>query len=579
MLRSDRRLGPTSTAVTFLVAALMSLAPALASEAVPADAAGRCESPRAAIYTLLYWLQPERTDPGRASLCVDTSRLERPAAEGPQRAARLKRVLDARGLYVVMDNIPSEGEHVEEATGQARHVPFPKDLPELVLVKQGERWVVSADTIAAVPDLYAATFPLSFDEFVGGLPAWLQTPLVGLQLWQLAGLLLLIFVAISLRRLAVWLVGVWLHRAAGRLKVEWVTDALHAADRPLGGLVIAGVVTVAFPILQFPVGINAIAMVAARVLASFSVVWLGYRQVDVFADILQRRAEATSTKLDDQLIPLVRKSLKVFLVVVGTIFVLQNLDVDVGSLLAGLGIGGLAFALAAKDTVANFFGSVMIFVDRPFQIGDWVKLGSDIEGTVEEVGFRTTRIRTFYNSLITVPNARMTDSSVDNLGARRYRRYSTVLSLTYDTPPERIDAFCEGVRAIIQALPGMRKDYDIVEFKEFGAHSLDVMLYCFMDTPDWLGEMRTRHNLNLAILQLARELGVEFAFPTQTLHLASMPAQGVAATPEALATQELAKIVREFGPHGAQGRPPKLREAPHARVSRVEVVRGEAADG
>ena len=153
------------------------------------------------------------------------------------------------------------------------------------------------------------------------------------------------------------------------------------------------------------------------------------------------KAQQTHNKFDDLLIPMVGKSLKVFVAVVGTIFTADNLNINVTNLLAGLGLGGLAFALAAKDLVGNFFGSLTILLDRPFHIGDWIIIG-DVEGTVEQVGFRSTRVRTFYNSVITLPNALLTTTKVDNMGARRYRRMKTMLGITYDTSPEKIDEFC-----------------------------------------------------------------------------------------------------------------------------------------
>jgi MscS family membrane protein len=192
--------------------------------------------------------------------------------------------------------------------------------------------------------------------------------------------------------------------------------------------------------------------------------------------------------------------------------------VDISSLLTGLGLGGLAFALAAQDTVKNLFGSLTVLLDKPFNVGDWVKIG-DLEGTVEEVGFRTTRIRTFYNSLITMPNANLISTAVDNLGARTYRRWKTMLSLTYDTPPEKFEEFCEGIRELVRKHPDTRKDYFHVYANEFGAASLDVLVYVFFRTPGWGEELGARHTLFLDILRLARDLGVEFAFPTQTLHV------------------------------------------------------------
>jgi len=163
---------------------------------------------------------------------------------------------------------------------------------------------------------------------------------------------------------------------------------------------------------------------------------------------------------------------------------------------------GLAFALAAKDTVENLFGSVTVLIDRPFQIGDGVVI-DDLEGTV--------------------PNSRLVNTAVDNLGARRYRRLKCMIGVQYDTNPERLDAFCEGIRELIRLHPYTRKDYYMVYFNEFSDSSLNVLLYVFFETPDWATELRERHRLLVDIVRLARRLGVGFAFPTRTLHLASVP--------------------------------------------------------
>jgi MscS family membrane protein len=287
----------------------------------------------------------------------------------------------------------------------------------------------------------------------------------------------------------------------------------------------AAVFYLGVPKLVFSIGLAHAATVATKALLAYSIVWLGYRLIDVLALWMDAKADATDTKLDDQLVPLITKTLKVFVAVLGGIFVLQNLNVDVGSLLAGVGLGGLAFALAAKDTVANFFGSVMIFIDKPFQIGDWIVIGG-VEGTVEEVGFRTTRVRTFYNSLVTVPNGSIVNTNVDNYGMREYRRYTSTLGLTYDTPVPKVQAFCEAVRALISGMPGMRKDYYMVEFQSFGNSSLNILLYCFMICKDWNEELRIRTHLNLEIMRVAQELGVSFAFPTQTLHVDTLAELG-----------------------------------------------------
>jgi MscS family membrane protein len=155
----------------------------------------------------------------------------------------------------------------------------------------------------------------------------------------------------------------------------------------------------------------------------------------------------------------------------------------------------------------------------------------DVEGTVEDIGFRSTRIRTFYNSLVTIPNGNLVRATVDNYGRRKYRRWKTHVAITYDTPPDRIEAFCEGIRELIRKHPYTRKDYYMVYFNQFAASSLNILLYAFHETPDWATELRERHRLFVDIVRLAKRLGVEFAFPTQTVHLASAPA-GISAQPE-----------------------------------------------
>lgn len=515
-----------------------------------------CSTPRKAVESLLYWQQPEHRNLDKASRCLDRSRMTDPDNQAPDLAIKLKKTLDGRGLYVEMNDIPDEADHKNPAD-KPEYELFPNALGGIKVVRQGDRWVFPASALERVPELYSDTYQLGIEDLGEWMPEWLRGEVLGVQVWQFAGVLVLVFLALILQKLVVFTVGTYLTRLAGKLNIAWIEQVVRKADKPIGGMAMAAVFFVGFPILDFPVRVSQIALFATRVLAAFSLVWLGYRLVDVLADILAAKASKTDTKLDDQLVPMVRKSLKVILVVIGGLFILQNLNVDIGSLLAGLGIGGLAFALAAKDTVANLFGSMMIFLDKPFQIGDWVIIGSDAEGTVEEVGFRSTRIRTFYNSIITVPNARLVDTAVDNMGMRRYRRYSTTLGLNYDTPPEKVQAFCEGVRAIIQALPGMRKDFYLVEFKEYGDSALAIMLYCFMDTPDWAAEVRVRTNLNLEIMRLARELGVEFAFPTQTVHVDSMPAPRTEqpATPDAPPdTRQLSELVRSFGPGGTRAR-------------------------
>ena len=259
-------------------------------------------------------------------------------------------------------------------------------------------------------------------------------------------------------------------------------------------------------------------LMGVKIFAVIAGVWTAFLFIDLLSAFFAQKAARTTTKFDDLLIPLVTRSLKIFAVCVGIITCAQAFNLPIYGLLGSLGIGGIALALASQDAVSNLFGSVTVLIDRPFEIGDWVIIDG-VEGSVETVGFRSTRIRTFYNSLITVPNSKLTTATVDNMGRRRYRRIKTMIGVQYDTMPEQIEAFCEGIREIIRRHPYTRKDYYHVYLNAFGASSLDILLYCFVECPDWSIELREKQRLYLDIIRLAKELGVQFAFPTRTLHM------------------------------------------------------------
>jgi MscS family membrane protein len=382
-------------------------------------------------------------------------------------------------------------------------------------------------------------------------PDWFDDTFIGIKIEQLIGIGILVVVATLIHFALVRIVAAALQRRFTGGDLEFWEKERRRLNRALLVLTVAITLILGFPILNFDPDIENVVDRLASLIGALALVIVAYRAIDIFGDVMARRADKTATKLDDHLVPLMRTSFKLFVTVIGGLFILGNLDVNISSLIAGLGLGGLAIALAAQDTVRNLLGGVTIFADKPFEVGDWV-IVDGIEGTVETVGFRSTRVRTFYNSLVSVPNGRLVDTGVDNMGKRRWRRYKTTLGVGYHTTPDQMQAFVEGIRAIIQANPGMRQDYFIVEFHGFGATSLDVLVYCFMDAVDWTTELRTRHVLNLDIMRLAESLEVDFAFPTQTLHIAEMPGQPHQ-LPNVPNRDRLREVVDSFGPNGHNG--------------------------
>ncbi len=442
--------------------------------------------------------------------------------KGHELAQTLYSVIE-RSKEVVLNAIPRQpegGEYVFGRYSQGR----------VTIVKQENgRWLFSEATLRALPDILEgliekpakngskdprAALPF-YIQLRAQLPDVLKQGFL-LEYWQWIGIFIAVVIGFIADKLLAWLLSINVRR----WKVKH--DHFRAVDdgilRPLGLMAMAMIWWFLLGLLGLPDTALVILSVAVKLLVSISAVWSAFRLVDIIYVLLMQKASKTSNRFDDLLVPMISKSLKVFVVIMGVVFSADNLNIDVTSLLAGLGLGGLAFALAAKDLLGNFFGSLTVLLDRPFQIGDWVVIG-DVEGTVETVGFRSTRVRTFYNSLITMPNAILTNTKIDNMGARRYRRMKTMLGLTYDTPPEKMEAFCEGVRALIRLHPYMRKDYYQVYFNQYGPASLDILVYVFWETPDWNMELRERHRFLLDILRLAKQLGVEFAYPTQTLYI------------------------------------------------------------
>jgi MscS family membrane protein len=340
-----------------------------------------------------------------------------------------------------------------------------------------------------------------------------------LENWHWLGLLALTLLCVVLDRLVRFLTGRVATRVAKGRNVRLDPEVLLGFERPLGLLFGVVAFELFLPVLGVDAGIQSVLMLATGFVTAVAGVWAAYKLVDVVCGYLTEKASRTYNKFDDMLVPLLRRTLKLFVVVVGIVFVASRLSEDLWGIVAGLGLGSLAVGFAARDSIENLFGTFTVLLDKPFQIGDWVIVG-DVEGTVETVGFRSTRFRTFYNSIITVPNRTFIATAIDNMGERRYRRIKTTLALTYDTPPEKVEAMCEGVREIIRTHPYTRKDYYHVYLTGLGASSLDVLLYAFVETPDWSTELREKHRLFADILRLAERLNVSFAFPTQTIHVA-----------------------------------------------------------
>ncbi len=254
------------------------------------------------------------------------------------------------------------------------------------------------------------------------------------------------------------------------------------------------------------------------VLLTVNVAWYVLRFVNGLLTLyLEPLAAKTDTDLDDHVLPLLKRLVRIFIFVLAGIMIIDSFGYDVTSLVAGLGLGGLAFALAAQDLVSNLFGGVAILVDKPFKIGDRVKVG-DVDGFVREIGLRTTRIETFGGTMIVVPNSKMVDSIVENVSRERARRVVITLGVEYGTSPAKLQQAKRIVQRHVKALKGL-KDECTVTFAAFGPSSLDIRVEFWINKEGMKEYWGVQDKLYTAILKDFDRAGIAFAFPTQTIHL------------------------------------------------------------
>ena len=403
---------------------------------------------------------------------------------------------------------------------------------EISIENYGENkgWLFSKETVSQISRYYDA---IKNKKVVSGvvelkdwkaplkkiMPAWMSNRNFILLNGQWVGLFFIIFIGLIIERFARFYLATLILRQLKKLNIHSLSEKKEKQlTFPFGMMALSGFFSVASQTLELEDEALATCLKGARIGFTLATVFLAHHMVDVIALYFEKLARDSDNKFDDILVPLVKKSGKFFVLAVGIVAVGDSLSLDMKGILTGLGIGGLAFALAAKDTLGNVFGSLTVLLDRPFRIGDWVTING-IEGTVEEVGLRSTRVRTFYDSLITVPNGTLTSAHVDNYGQRRYRRFKTNIGVQYDTNPELLEKFCQKIRDIVHSNTSMRQDNFHVYFNSMGDFSLNIFVYVFFITPDWSEELKQKHHFLMEVLRAGNEMGINFAFPTQTLHV------------------------------------------------------------
>lgn len=359
--------------------------------------------------------------------------------------------------------------------------------------------------------------------------------------WKWIALVLLFTVAFCLR----YLIRVGLGKIRRALRGRQESNSFFhflfnlELEIPLAWIVVSLLLLTGIDSLALSPTLDKYLKILVQLVLAFHIIVLAYKSVEALRQLFNHISIGTGTGLESQLVPFAIRALQILVVILGVLMTLQNFGVNVVSVLAGLGLGGLALALAAQDTAANVFGSITILFDRPFKIGDFIKVGNT-EGTVESIGFRSTRIRTFYNSLVSIPNSVVAKDLIDNMQSRTRRRTVQTLGLLYETPPEKIQAFTDRIQSFLTSHPKVDREAVQVGFVNFNSASLDITVTFHLPKIETrVEELQATQEILLGFLKIAEEVGVEYAYPTQTLYINKVNSKEESATSNQAADRQI----------------------------------------
>jgi MscS family membrane protein len=337
----------------------------------------------------------------------------------------------------------------------------------------------------------------------------------------------ILVISCFLRRVVTTAVFGLFKRLTARTESTLHNELAVSLQKPVAALIAVAGAMVAMKVLELSPETDRARLYVQTVAFAVMVLWTALVTLSTILDhfqVIARKRELGVAAF----MPWIKKSLVALILVLGVLLAAQSLGADVKAFLAGLGIGGLAFALAAQDTLANLFGSVVVAIDQPFRIGEFVEVGS-FSGTVEDIGLRSTKLRTLQRTLIAIPNKTVAQEAINNFGRMPQRRIEQTVGVTYGSKPEQVEALLRDIRELLKNEPGVHQEFIAVNFVNFGAFSLDLQVIYFAADPDLLKSLELRERINLAIMKLVAANGLGFAFPTQTIEFSGALAERLAA--------------------------------------------------
>jgi MscS family membrane protein len=495
--------------------------------AVPTADAEAPDSPRASARAFLELTTKKGDYAGAARYLVLPAGEE---ARSPELARRLRAVLerhldiDIDALSPVSAGNPQDGlPDGVDTVGQVPDGRGGQDPVFIVRVRDsaGPRWSFSRQTVSRIDGWYDALPDARVRDFV---PQRLQR--YGpwdVMWWQWLALPLVAALALVAGRIFGSVTTRLLRRLFRRTPTQWDERLLEQTSPALTLLWTVAAAALVMPWLGLRPGAHAFVRALLGGVATVGAFWVAWRAVDVWAQFLHERPWAADNPSARSLLSVARNLARVFVAVTGLVATLAAFGYPVATVLAGLGIGGIAIAFGAQKTIENLFGSISLAADQPFRVGDLVRV-EDITGNVERIGMRSTQIRTPDRTLVSLPNGKLADMRVEDFGARDRIRFAATVGLVYDTSEEQLRRVVSGIETLLRATPKVWPETIVSSFVGFGPASLDVEVLCWFETQDFAEFRELRQQLLFGIMRVVREAGTSFAFPTRTLHVVGAPA-------------------------------------------------------
>ena len=359
-------------------------------------------------------------------------------------------------------------------------------------------------------------------EFIETIKGLVNYTIFDLTIGKLVVFFVILFFFLLFRQIFTKIFLTALRRMAGKTKTTIDDQFIAVLEKPINYLLL--IVAFYFAFKSLSLSGNSMLFIN-HILRSFIILLVCWTLArgEMFVNTALRRV-FTTKDLDVAIsfIPFITKFIKVTLISFAVIFIIQEWGYNIGALITGLGIGGVAIALAAKDTLANFFGSIMILFDRPFKVGDWI-VSSDAEGIVEEIGFRSTRIRTFAKALVAVPNSKLATDAITNWSRRDRRRISFNVGVTYSTTKNQMKNIISKIKEMLFCHDKIRSDVIMVNFTDFDKSSMNIFIYCFTTTSLWNEFLEIKQDVNLKVMEILESESAEFAFPSMSIYMENPP--------------------------------------------------------